>query len=168
MIRTQLLGTVRTENGSGAVRIEDVYEATVAELWSAITEPARLANWIADVNGDLHVGGSFQATFTSGWEGTGRVDECQPNQRLLMTMSPGEEDQTVVEAMLTPEGSRTRLVIEERGLQVGELASYGAGWQAHVEDLSAYLAGDSKGDWTSRWSELSGPYSELMAAQSTT
>ena len=31
-------------------------------------------------------------------------------------MSPGEEDETVIEARVFPEGSMTRLVVEERGL----------------------------------------------------
>jgi hypothetical protein len=30
----------------------------------------------------------------SGWEGPGRVDECQPPRHLLVTMSPGREDET--------------------------------------------------------------------------
>jgi uncharacterized protein YndB with AHSA1/START domain len=167
MTHTQILGSVRAENGVGAVRVEDVYDATPEELWSAITEPERLANWVADVTGDLTVGSTVQATFTSSWEGPVRIDVCQPHQRLLVTMNPGEPDETVVEAVLTPEGDRTRLVVEERGLPLDQAAAYGAGWQAHVEDLTAHLAGRSRGDWRGRWNELAGPYAELMAANPT-
>jgi hypothetical protein len=70
----------------------------------------------------------FRATFTSGWEGHGRVDECEPLRHLLVTMSPGREDETVIEAVIVADGDQTRLVVEERGLPLEELAAHGAGW----------------------------------------
>jgi hypothetical protein len=69
-------------------------------------------------------------------------------------MSPGQDDQTVIEAELVPDGDQTRLVLQERGLPLGEVAGYGAGWQAHVEDLAAHLAGRPAADWQTRWTEL--------------
>ena len=35
----------------------DVYDTDLADLWSAITEPDRLARWVATVEGDLRLGG---------------------------------------------------------------------------------------------------------------
>ena len=35
------------------------------DLWEACTDPERLARWIAKVSGDLQVGGSIHAVFTS-------------------------------------------------------------------------------------------------------
>lgn len=41
--------------------------------------PERLARWIGEVEGDLRLGGDFCARFfTSGWEGAGRVETCEP------------------------------------------------------------------------------------------
>jgi hypothetical protein len=57
-------------------------------------------------------------------------------------------------------------VIEERGLPLDELATHGAGWQAHVEDLSAYLAAREPGDWRTRWSELRPVYLEQTPSTS--
>jgi uncharacterized protein YndB with AHSA1/START domain len=135
------------------------------DLWSAITEPERLARWIADVEGDLSVGGEFNPRFTSSWEGPARVDVCEPPHRLLLTMNPGQEDETFIEALLNAEAAGTRLVIEERGLPISELASHGAGWQAHIEDLVALLSGRDRADWRSRWSELAPSYRELAEVQ---
>ena len=56
-------------------------------------------------------------------------------------MNPRGPDTTVIEAVLIPEGDGTRLVVEERGLPVAELPSYGAGWQAHLEDLARHVGG---------------------------
>jgi uncharacterized protein YndB with AHSA1/START domain len=161
---TRLVGSLRPlGDGKGVVRMEDVYETDPQDLWSALTEPERLARWIAHVEGDLRVGGTITARFTSSWEGPGRVDVCDQPNRLVVTMNPGAEDETVIEAVLTPEGDRTRLVVEDRGIPMAELYAHGAGWQAHVEDLATYLRGDVPADWRTRWQELSPAYKEIAA-----
>lgn len=83
---------------------------------------------------------------------------CEPPRRLVVTMSPGQDDQTVIEVEPFPDGDQTRLVLEERGLPLSEAASHGAGWQAHVEDLAAHLAGRPPADWQTRWTELTPTY----------
>lgn len=156
-------GLRRMPDGRGAVRVEDVYDTGIDNLWSAITEPARLANWIGDFTGDLALGGTFHATFTSSWDGPGRVDVCERPHRLLLTMEPGTPDETVIEAMLTAEGDKTRLVVEERGLPADRAHLHGAGWQAHLEDLGAHLAGTPRVPWKQRWTELMPSYPALTA-----
>lgn len=157
-----LLGSVREVDGKGVARMEDRFATDIDDLWSALTDPARLARWIGAVEGDLRLGGEFRARFTSSWEGRGRVDVCEPPRRLLVTMGD-EEGETVVEAELTPDGEYTYLVVEERGLPLGAVAAYGAGWQAHIEDLAAHLAGRPAGDWRARWQQLSPAYREQAA-----
>jgi uncharacterized protein YndB with AHSA1/START domain len=153
------VGTLRAVDGTGVVRMEDRYDTDIDDLWLALTDPSRLARWIAEVKGDLRVGGEVHATFTSGWEGPGRVDVCEPPRHLRVTMAPGQgEDETTIEAELVSEGDQTRLVIEERGLPLGEIAAHGAGWQAHIEDLAAHLAGRERTDWHDRWTELAPSY----------
>lgn len=157
----QILGSMRRiDERRGAVRVEDVYDTDIADLWSAISEPDRLARWIAKVDGDLRVGGTVQTLFTSTWEGPGRIDVCDPPTHLVVTMEPGTEDEAVIEAILTAEGDRTRLVVEERGLPLGVLHKHGAGWQAHIEDLGRYLAGNQS-NWKERWTELTPAYETL-------
>jgi hypothetical protein len=75
-------------------------------------------------------------------------------------MEPATADETVIEAWLTSEGEQTRLVVEERGLPVDVLYKHGAGWQAHIEDLGRYLAGDQS-NWKARWTELADAYQSL-------
>ena len=157
-----LTGSLRAADGKATVRVEDRFSTDIDDLWSAVTDPERLARWVVRVDGDLRLGGMFHAHFTSSWDGPGRVDVCEPPRRLLVTMSPGDEDQTVIEAELFAEGgSQTRLVVEERGLPVEHAYGHGAGWQAHVEDLGSYLAGEQPGDWKARWTELTPAYREL-------
>lgn len=158
----RIVGTLhRTENGKGAVRMEDLYDTDIDDLWSALTDPRRLARWIAEVEGDLRLGGQIHARFTSAWDGPGRIDVCQAPHRLVVTMSSGMSDETVIDATLAPEHDKTRLVIEERGIPLDELAYHGAGWQAHVEDLTAHIHGRQAGDWHTRWTALTPTYQDL-------
>jgi uncharacterized protein YndB with AHSA1/START domain len=158
-----VVGSLRAVDGTAAVRMEDRFDTTVEDLWSALTDPGRLAHWIAEVDGDLRLGGEFTAKFTSGWEGPCRVDICEPPRRLLVTMRPGHDESTVIEAELFATGGRTRLVVEERGLPVDQVALHGAGWQAHIEDLAAHLAGRPACDWRARWTELIPKYTDQHA-----
>ena len=127
--------------------------------------PRRLTHWIGEVEGDLRPGGAFRAHFvTTGWEGTGRVEACEPPQRfLVLTKDPDEPGEQVIEATLTADGDQTVLVLEERGMPLNELAAYGAAVQVHVEDLAAHIAGREHGDMKTRWNELLPAYQDLAA-----
>ncbi len=159
------LGTLRSADGKGIVRLEDRFDTNTDDLWSALTDPHRLARWLGEVKGDLRQGGEFRAHFfASGWEGAGRVELCEPPHRLLiLTTSPDEPD-GVIEATLTADGDQTILVIEDRGLPLEQIAAYGAGDQIHVEDLAAYLAGRERCDARARWQELHPAYQQLAIA----
>lgn len=167
----KITGTMRAQDETrGAVRVEEVYDTGVDDLWDACTTPERLARWIAKVSGDLHEGGTVHAVFTSTWSGPARIEVCEAPHHLLLITEPGTDDESELEAWLTAEGSRTRLVVEERGLPVDSLHFYGAGWQVHLEDLERSLA---TGDvvhadgwsqqapapaWQARWTELTPAY----------
>lgn len=155
------IGTMRAlDEKRGAVRVEDVYDTDIDDLWGACTNPERLARWIAVVSGDLQVGGAIHASFTSTWTGPARIDVCDRPHHLLLTMEPGTADESELEAWLTEEGAQTRLVVEERGLPLDGLHFYGAGWQAHLEDLGRSLAGESSA-WKTRWTELTPAYETM-------
>jgi len=162
----RILGSLRSADGKGAVRMQDRYDTDIDDLWSALTDPRRLARWIGEVEGDLRLGGQFRAHFfTSGWEGTGRVEACEPPHRwLVRTKDADDPDENAIEATLTVDGDQTILVIEERGMPLDQLAAYGAGVQVHVEDLATHIAGRERRDMQERWAELLPTYQALAAS----
>jgi uncharacterized protein YndB with AHSA1/START domain len=162
----RILGSLRSADGKGIVRMEDHYDTDIDDLWSALTDPGRLAHWLGEVEGDLRLGGEFRARFfASGWEGTGRVDTCEPPRHLLVwTKDPDEPYELVIEATLTADGGQTILILEERGMPLDQLAAYGAGIQVHVEDLAASIAGRERCDAGARWAELLPAYQDLAAS----
>jgi uncharacterized protein YndB with AHSA1/START domain len=170
----RITGTMRALDGTrGAVRVEDVYDTDIEDLWKACTKPERLARWIAEVSGDLRVGGTVHAVFTSTWTGPARIEVCDAPHHLLVTTEADTDDEAQIEAWLTAEGSATRLVVEERGLPVGKLHFYGAGWQVHLEDLGTSLLSDGSvhadgwseeaaaPGWHERWTTLTPAYQDM-------
>ena len=162
----RILGSLGAAEGKGVVRMEDLFDTDINDLWSAITDPGRLARWLGKVEGDLRLAGEFYAHYyASGWEGTGRIEVCEPPHRLLVEVkdetSRGEGR---VEVTLTPAGDETKLVWEERGMPIEHLAAYGAGIQIHVEDLADHIAGrERRADVSPRWEELEAVYVPLAA-----
>lgn len=161
-----LLGTLHSADGEGVVRMEDRLDTGIDDLWAALTDPDRLAHWFGEAEGELSQRGEFRVRITLSGERTGRVEACEPPQRLLLTMrdpdpQPGQPAQTVLEARLIAEGARTRLVWEERGLPVSLLPAYGAGIQIHVEQLADYISGRELRSVEARWNELFPAYEAL-------
>lgn len=160
----RIMGTLGTAHGKGVVRMNDRFDTNIDDLWSALTDPDRLARWLGEIEGNLRFGGEFKARYFDGWEGTGRVEACEPPQHLrVVTNGSGPADQGIVEMTLAADGGQTMLTWEERGMPVDLLAEYGAGIQVHVEDLAAYIAGRERADVEARWNQLIPAYRDLAA-----
>jgi uncharacterized protein YndB with AHSA1/START domain len=172
----RVLGRLRSADGAGVVRIEDRYDTDIDDLWSAVTEPGRLARWWGRVEGDLRPGGEIRLFVESaGLESAGRVETCEPPRRLKVTSRETDESwagsspdapppfDSVIEVTLTPAGDQTVLIIEVSGLPLDKIAFYGAGWQIHAENLATYLGGQERGAEEARWAALVPPYQELAA-----
>ena len=162
----RILGSLGSADGLGVVRMQDRLDSAIDDVWAAITDPSHLARWYGEIEGDLRVGGEYRARlYSSGWEGTGRVEACEPPERLLVRIKDADEpDEGVIEVTLTADGDKTDVIWEERGMPVDLLSAYGAGVQIHLEDLEDHLAGrERRDDVKARWGELHPAYQELAA-----
>ena len=120
---TRILGSLRSADGAGVVRIEDRYDTDIDDLWSAISDPVRLARWHGRAEGDLRLGGEFRLYLEADdIDSTGRIDACEPPRRLVVTTRETDESyrkgqgvppfDAVKEITLTADGDQTILVIE--------------------------------------------------------
>ena len=157
-------GSLRSVDGAGVVHLEGRFDIGVDAVWAALTHPDHLSKWLGELEGDLGPGREFRARFfATGWEGTCRVDACEPPARLrILTRSEGEPDCTI-EVRLGADGDQALAVFEDRGLPLEQIAAYGAGDQVLVEDLAAHLAGQARCDARARWQELHPVYQDLAA-----
>ena len=138
------------------------FKADRADVWSALTDPQRLALWFGKVEGELREGGAITAfVLASEWDGRGRIDTCVPRRRLEVTMWEEEGAEHTVEAELTDDGGSTTVGLEVRGLPLDFVWAYGAGWQVHLEDLGSHLAGRDHVNPPTRWDELEPFYREM-------
>jgi uncharacterized protein YndB with AHSA1/START domain len=143
----------------------DQQTAKASCAWKTASTP------ISTISGRHRPGGEFG--LSAEWEGTGRVEACEPPRRLQVTIRESDESyrkgrgvppfDSSIEATLTSEGDQTTLVIEVKGMPVDKIAFYGAGWQIHAENLAAHIAGRERGDTEARWGELVPPYQALAA-----
>jgi uncharacterized protein YndB with AHSA1/START domain len=140
-----LIGVLRLHDDRPAVRLERSYATDAADLWSALTEPARLARWLARVEGDLRVGGDFVVYFDDAdpdQQSRGAVLDCRPTDHLRVTWLFPDEEESQVTVDLRPSGDgATMLVLDHRRLPDYAAAGYGAGWQAYLEQLDTEVGG---------------------------
>jgi uncharacterized protein YndB with AHSA1/START domain len=73
-----ILGSRHAVDGGGVVRMRRRFDAGIDDVWGAVTEPARLADWYGQVEGDLSVGGGFRVQIALAGVREGRVEACDP------------------------------------------------------------------------------------------
>ena len=92
------------------IRREIVLPAPREEVWEALTEPERLADWFAnDVDLDLRPGGGASFRWSNGETRTATVTEVDPEHRLAFEW----DDEGEVAFTLVDDVDGTRLTVVE-------------------------------------------------------
>jgi uncharacterized protein YndB with AHSA1/START domain len=92
------------------IRREIVLPAPREEVWEALTEPERLADWFAnDVDLDLRPGGGASFRWSNGEQRTATVTEVEPERRLAFAW----DDEGEVAFTLDDDAEGTRLTVVE-------------------------------------------------------
>jgi len=138
--------TERTVTRSGerrTVTLSRSYAGTPAELWSACTDPDRVARWLGKVAGDRVIGGEIRLTMTPPDQDIAvlRIESCDEPHRLSVGWSwPGEDDSRV-ELTLEPQGESTKLTLEHSLVTEATAVDYGYGWEDFLNRLHELLDG---------------------------
>jgi uncharacterized protein YndB with AHSA1/START domain len=140
-------------DGRAAIRFEESWDTDVADLWDALTDPARLSRWFAPVEGEAVVGGEVVVHFDDGDVPGMRVLACDPGRSFTVAW-PMAAGATEVHVEVRPEGpSRSTLVLTHRLLPPDRAAGYGAGWTAYLLRLREHLdAGGGQDARDDAWS----------------
>jgi uncharacterized protein YndB with AHSA1/START domain len=131
------LGRVIPVPGRGyAVVFERRIAKPVEALWAALTVPARIADWLAEAEVDLRVGGRFALYWpTHDFRMEGTIVELEPPRRIAWTWPHSDHPASVVRWTLEPDGAGRRLRLEQDGLAMPHLLEVAAGWHTHMEGL---------------------------------
>lgn len=162
MTNDDLRGVLRPDDGRAAVRFERTYDTTCEDLWSALTEPDRLARWFAPVTGDLAPGGSYTIDFGNDVT-SGTVLACEPPRRLKLTWElPGEPPSRLL-ATLDDRDGQAHLVLDHALLPLNQVGGYAAGWHAYLVRLVAALRRETVPQWSTVYAMELDSYRTLAA-----
>ncbi len=153
-------------NSSDAIVIERTFEAGIDLIWQMWTTPEHFKKWygpqgfsIPAANMELRVGGKRLICMASPdgsmkmWT-TGEFKEIVPNERLVYTESPSDENghvvspsaigmpegypaTTEVTVVLEAQGGRTKMVMTHAGMPAGSGAD--GGWNQAFDKLANYI-----------------------------
>jgi uncharacterized protein YndB with AHSA1/START domain len=159
-------GTVTFDGETAAIAYERVLPYTPEQVWTAITDPAHLAQWFAHkVVVEPRVGGRVEMTSgPSAFHSTGavlawdppRVFEYEWKVAARPELPKGED--SVVRWELSPVAEGTRLRFEQRRLTRGTALGFAPGMHAYLDCLAAHLDGTPIPDWQQRYGEVASQY----------
>jgi uncharacterized protein YndB with AHSA1/START domain len=125
------------------------YAYPIEDVWSACTDPDRIRRWLAPVDGDLRLGGTYQLKDNAG----GKILRCEEPRLLKVTWSLGPGMLTEVEVRLASgdeggtvlelEHASPAEVVDEmvRAYGPGGTIGIGGGWDISLLGLDLFLGG---------------------------
>ncbi|MEP6630809.1 MAG: SRPBCC domain-containing protein [Lapillicoccus sp.] len=148
-------GTTReitTAGGRYGLRMTRTYDTDADDLWSAWTDPSRMARWLGRPDGELREGGEVTLWMggpddTTPPEGTDdvahlQVLHCARPERLTVRWAWSQDEPSLVDLRLTPLGEgQTLLELDHVVLDRDGATGYGSGWEDFLARLEASLAG---------------------------
>lgn len=135
------LGAFERRGDQIDVRFERLYPRPVETVWSALTQPERLADWMGASHVEPRVGGRFDMMVDGPHPMTGRVRVWDPPHVLEITWSNTHAPDSVIRYELTPEADGTRLVFIHKGMPYANSALMLPGWHDFLARLGSLLEG---------------------------
>jgi uncharacterized protein YndB with AHSA1/START domain len=157
-------GVVTREDG-GRQRLEfrRSWPDPIEDVWSALTEPERLARWIGRYDGERAVGGTgtFTMTHKEG-EALGEpttIVECDPPRRLVIEWVQQDTDAWRIDLDLWVEDGRTQLRFTQMYAADADVTDFAMGWHWYLDKFEAEVSGRPQpADWDAFLAELGPAY----------
>jgi len=144
------IGNHPVTTGEGrSLLLRRVYDAPIEDVWNACTDPGRISRWLAPIDGDLRLGGTFQLKDNAG----GRILRCEKPHLIKVTWAFGDGMPTEVEVRLAPgtdggttlelEHAAPAEIVDEmvRTYGPGGTIGIGGGWDLTLLGLDLFLDG---------------------------
>ncbi|MCC3272467.1 SRPBCC domain-containing protein [Arthrobacter zhangbolii] len=118
----------------------------IGDVWSALTVPERLGQWLGAPDGDLRRGGTWNLPDGS----HGDILRCDAPRLMTVSWARGERHPAELEFRLAAEDSRTRIELRYASVRkgfaltsdpAGGLWTGGAGWEYFLDQLEEYVEG---------------------------
>ena len=134
----------RVLRDSDGMRLEFVrtYDDPVEDVWSALTEPDRVARWFGRWSGDPATG-TVEVLMTEEEGATPQpvtIVACEPPTRLVVDL-PSPDGTWHLSATLQERDGGTVLRFVHRLAEPYDASSIGPGWQFYLDRLGAVVSG---------------------------
>ena len=120
------------------------YAAPPADVWDAITQPARLARWLGSVERRADEPDRLAVRIVDAPDSPAevRVTSCVPPESLVLDWEWDSEEPSVVAVALRADDEGTLLTLEHRLGEPDHAADYGGGWEQHLGTLVTLYGGE--------------------------
>lgn len=141
----------------------------IGEVWSALSDPARIAAYFAQPSGELRRGGDYEMAGFS----TGTILRCDPPRMLTVTWIPPHGNPGELEIHLADIDGSTRLELLYASVRkkfavidpdAGEWAA-GPGWEFFIDRLEAHVLGRELSSNLVSWAQMEAEERELYHAR---
>ena len=162
------LGAITPDGDTRTVRFERRYPVPREEVWAALTEPDRLAQWLTEATFEPREGGRVAFDFGDGGTCTGTVLVWDPPAVLEYGWDFPDESRSVVRWELAEDGDGggTAVTLVHRLLGPATAVGYGAGWHAHLDLLAEQLGHGVRSSWEELYSVSLAAYERQAATLS--
>lgn len=158
MAAMEELGAFKRRDDHIDVRFERHYPRPVETVWNALTDPARLADWMGVSHVEPRVGGRFDLMADGPHPMTGRVLVWEPPHVLEFTWSNTHAPDSNVRYELSREGDGTRLIFTHKGMPYANSALMLPGWHDFLARLGSLLDGAGPSQAGPSWREMQAIY----------
>lgn len=136
------LGTLSRVNDYVQGRLTRVFEHDQQTVWAMLTQPERLAQWLAPGTIELKLGGAAKLNFTDSGTVIDSTVSAFDAPRLIeySWSSPGQPSRPV-RWETAPVAGGTRLTLTVSAPQSEDIARTCAGWEAHLMMMLAAIEG---------------------------
>ncbi len=160
------LGQVLADADGVRLEFRREHRVPVEDLWSAVTEPERLARWIGTWTGEPKVGGTVQFQMLheaeAGEPEPVTIVECEPPRRLVVEWRLPDQQTWQVQLTLTPTDTGSSLLFSQQLASTEGMADIGPGWQWYLDKLAAALG---EAPEPAGWDDYFPPLRESYAVQ---
>jgi uncharacterized protein YndB with AHSA1/START domain len=148
---TDRLGTLARRGEHIDVRFERLYRRPVESVWKALTEPARLADWMGQSYVEPHVGGRYETMLDGLKPMRGRVRIWEPPTLLEYDWHSDHAPGSVARWELSAIDNGTRVIFEHRGIPYANSNLMMPGWHVYLDHLGIILSGAPAGNFEQAW-----------------
>ena len=152
------LGAFERRDDRVDIRFERFYPRSIEKVWSALTDPVRLNDWMGAALVEPHVGGRYELMLDQPNPMIGRILTWAPPHILEFSWSNTHAPESVARYELSREGEGARVMFTHKGALYQNRALMLPGWHHFFERLREMLVEGAARQSKHSWRELQAIY----------